>query len=219
MTPPQHTCLGLLIVEARREATGDAWQRISTCYGRTAAAQATPAGGASNAPTALDLAAHHLESRQDARADDMHLMTACLGRSVYEVTPVYEEEAEEAPQAAGGDGAAAAPRRPRRSYAPPPACAGIELLQVMRASAAAEAGSPAAQASTSTAPARRPWPAAPAASSAATTTTTTASSADELAAFGRRFASRAEKNAAAMYKLLSDIGTGLVRGGPPSRED
>lgn len=215
--PPQHTCLGLLIVEARREAAGDAWKRISTCYGRTAAAQATPAGGggASNAPTstALDLAAHHLESRQDARADDMHLMTACLGRSVYEVTPVYEDAQEEAPQAAGGDGAgAASPRRPRRSYAPPPACAGIELLQVMRASAAAEAARPAQ------APARRPWPtaaAAPSPAASASATASSSSSADELAAFGRRFASRAEKNAAAMYKLLSDIGTGLVRG----RED
>jgi hypothetical protein len=225
--PPQHTCVGLLIVEARRQASaGESWRRVSTCYGRTAASavasssSASPlsplaAAAAAQSPEAeaakpLDLAAHHLARGENARPGDMHMMTACLGRSIYEVTPVFaeeeeEEEEREAAAAAGGGGGAGEQRRSRRrTYAPPPACAGIELLQVLRAPAAAEGAA-------SPAPASRPWPAAAASASAASPSS---SSADRLAAFGRRFATRAEKNAAAMYKLLSDIGTGVARGPP-----
>lgn len=243
--PPQHTCLGLLIVEARREASAmDTWRRVATCYGRTAAAVATPPppGGAAalssrsasnaSAADALDLRQHHL-TRQDARADDMHVMSACFGRSVYEVTPVYAEEEHEqeaqqadapAPATDYADASSARPRpppAPRRTFAPPPACAGIELLQVLRASAAAAAAAkaPGAAPAATPAPARHPWPAAAAAASAAAAAPSSSSRpsippfpGDELAAFGKHFSARAEKNAAAMYKLLSDIGAGLVRG-------
>jgi hypothetical protein len=223
--PQQQTCLGLLIVEARRQAgasPADSWRRINTCYGRTAAAADTAAPAAVDAAAApasaalpsdveaLDLMAHHITTRKGARPDDVAVMSACLGRSVFEVTPLFSDE--EAAATAGQQGSG----KTRRAYAPPPACAGIELLQVLRAEqaeAAAAAAAPAA-ASTRSVPPRR----APAA--ATTTTTTTAggsNSADELSAFARRFASRAEKNVAAMQKLLSDIGAGLLRS--TSRED
>lgn len=221
--PPQHTCLGLLIVEARQQAStpGESWRRVSTCWGHDravaaasssaspsphAAAQAAPKQEADAAAAAkpLDLAAHHLARGEKARPDDMHLMTACLGRSIYEVTPVFEEEREAAAEAADGAGEQQQRRSRRRTYAPPPACAGIELLQVLRASGVANQ-----------VPASRPWPAASASTAAAPSPSSSSSAAaDRLAAFGQRFATRAEKNAAAMYKLLSDIGAGVVRGPP-----